>query len=210
MHYALAAWFEVVFKKQCTGECGLVIYADDFVATFQHEKDATHFLSAVSERFALFGLELEPAKTRLLEFGRNAQANRNARHQAKPETFDFLGFTHYCSKSRKGWFRVKRKTVRKKLCMKLKEMNLWLKQNRHLHLKALFTMVDLKLRGHYRYYGITDNSASIGQYYYSTLLMLHKCLNRRSQRNSYTWMGFLQLLKFLPLSQPPIYVGVYF
>jgi len=210
MHYALAQWFDIVFKKQCKGECGLVIFADDFVATFQYESEARHFLTAIAVRFAEFGLELELSKTRLIEFGRFAEENRKARGLGKPETFDFLGFTHYCSKSLKtGRFRVKRKTVRKKLRLKLKELNTWLKQNRHLRLKDIFAKINLKLKGHYQYYGITDNSPSIGLYFYRATCMLFKWLNRRSQRKSYTWEAFNDLLKVFPLAQPHIHVNIY-
>jgi group II intron reverse transcriptase/maturase len=137
MHYALAIWYEVKFKKTCKGESGLVIYADDFVATFQYKQDAERFLEAVKERLAIFGLELEPDKTRLIEFGRFAEENRKHRGGGKPETFDFLGFTHYCSKSRNGKFRMKRKTASKKYRAKLKEMNLWIRRNRNLRLRDL-------------------------------------------------------------------------
>jgi group II intron reverse transcriptase/maturase len=210
MHYALAQWFDIVFKKQCRGECGLVIFADDFVATFQYEVEAKRFLTAIADRFALFGLELEQTKTRLIQFGRFAEADRKARGQGKPETFDFLGFTHYCSKSNKtGRFRVKRKTVRKKLRLKLKELNIWLKQNRHLRLKDLFDGLNRKLKGHYQYYGITDNSPSIGQYLYQATRMLFKWLNRRSQKKSYSWEGFNELLKLFPLAKAHICVNIY-
>ena len=101
MHYALVLWFEVEFKKECKGECGIVVYADDFVATFQYKSEATKFLAAVKERFATFGLELEPTKTKLVEFGRFAEHNRKERREGRPETFDFLGFTHSCSKKQK-------------------------------------------------------------------------------------------------------------
>jgi hypothetical protein len=209
MHYALALWYEVKFKKTCRGESGLVIYADDFVATFQHKEDAERFLEAIKDRFALFGLELEPDKTRLVEFGRSAEDNRKGRGEGKPETFDFLGFTHYCSKSRNGCFRVKRKTARKKYQLKLKEMNLWLKQNRHLRLKDLIGMLNLKLRGHYQYYGITDNSRSIESFLFKTRWMLFKWLNRRSQKRSYTWEGFMEMLKIFPITKPRIYFSIY-
>jgi group II intron reverse transcriptase/maturase len=209
MHYALAQWFDIVFKKQCRGECGLVIYADDFVATFQYRDDAYYFLTLLAERFAIFGLELEQSKTRLVEFGKYAEKNRKERHQRKPETFDFLGFTFFCSKSRKGIFRVKRKTMRKKFRLKLKEMNLWLKQNRHLRLKDLIYMINLKLNGHYHYYGITDNFKYIDHFYYYTKWMLFKWLNRRSQKKSYAWEGFEQLLKIFPLARPHIFVNIY-
>jgi len=210
MHYALALWFDTVYKHQCKGECGLVIFADDFVATFQYENEAKQFLIAVAERFALFGLELEPSKTRLIEFGRFAEENRKARGLGKPETFDFLGFTHYCSRSFKtGRFRVKRKTVRKKLQMKLKELNLWFKRNRHLRLKDLFAMLNKKLTGHYQYYGITDNSPSIGKFHFQATRMLFKWLNRRSQKKSYTWERFKDLLIIFPLAKPAVHVNIY-
>jgi len=210
MHYVLALWYELKFKKTCRGESGLVIYADDFVATFQYNEDAVRFLEAVKERLSIFGLELEPSKTRLLEFGRYAEENRKKRGEGKPETFDFLGFTHYCSQSHKtGRFRVKRKTARKKLRLKLNEMNLWLKQNRHLRLKDLTDMLNSKLRGHYQYYGITDNFKSIGNFLIESQRMLFKWLNRRSQKISYTWEGFSQLLSIFPLAQPRIYCNIY-
>jgi hypothetical protein len=127
----------------------------------------------------------------------------------KPETFDFLGFTHYCSKSKTGKFRVKRKTAMKKLRLKLKEMNVWLRSNRHLRLKDLFLRLNQKLRGHYQYYGITDNSPSIGIFADETRRLLFKWLNRRSQKRSYNWEGFSQLLKIFPLASPKIHVNVY-
>ena len=210
MYYALALWYEVKFKKTCRGESGLVIYADDFVATFQYKDEAERFLEAVKERFATFGLELEPNKTRLLEFGRFAEQNRKERGEGKPETFDFLGFTHYCSKSNKtGKFRMKRKTARKKYTRKLKEMNQWLKCNRNLRLKDLTNMLNAKLRGHYQYYGVTDNYDSISDYLNETQALLFKWLNRRSQKRSYTWEGFREMLRFFPLVKPRIYFSVH-
>jgi len=209
MLYTLALWFEVRFKKTCRGESGLVIYADDFIATFQYKDDATKFLEAIKDRFAIVGLELEPDKTRLIEFGRFAEENRKRRNEGKPETFDFLGFTHYCSKSRDGRFRVKRRTSQKKFRLRMTEMNLWLKSNRHRRLKELTKELNSKLRGHYQYYGVTDNYAGINNYLDKTQLLLFKWLNRRSQRPSYTWNGFNDMLKIFPLAQPRIYHSVY-
>jgi group II intron reverse transcriptase/maturase len=209
MHYALALWYELEFMKTCKGESGLVIYADDFVATFQYKQDAERFLEAVKERFAIFGLELEPDKTRLIEFGRFAEENRRQRGEGRPETFDFLGFTHYCSKSRKGKFRMKRKTAGKKYRAKLTEMNQWIRQNRNQRLSDLIKMLNVKLRGHYQYYGVTDNFKSNAGFLHETKRMLFKWLNRRSQRRSYTWDGFSELMKVCPLAQPRIYFNIY-
>jgi group II intron reverse transcriptase/maturase len=210
MHYALALWFDVEFSKECKGECGLVIYADDFVATFQYKEEATKFLTAVKERFARFGLELEPSKTKLVEFGRFAEQNRNDRGDGKPETFDFLGFTHICSKNAKhGKFEVKRITSNKKQRMKLKEMNLWLKHNRSLRVSDLIKALNRRLRGYYQYYGISGNIKSIADFHFFTQKMLFKWLNRRSQRRSYSWDGFNDLLKVFPLERPRIHVNLY-
>jgi group II intron reverse transcriptase/maturase len=210
LHYALALWFEMVFKKECKGECGLVIYADDFVATFQYKAEAEKFLTAIRERFAEFGLELEPSKTKLMEFGRFAEQNRRAKGLGKPETFVFLGFTHYCSKRRSdGRFKVGRKTAAKKQRTKLKEMNLWLKQNRTHKVGDLIGALNRKLLGHYQYYGVSGNSKSIADYLNYTQIMLFKWLNRRSQKKSYTWDEYNELLKVFPLARPRIKVNLY-
>jgi group II intron reverse transcriptase/maturase len=210
MNYTLALWFELKLKPTLKGDSGLVIYADDFVATFQYKEDARRFLEEVRKRFAVCGLELEPDKTRLLEFGRFAAENRKKRGVGKPDTFDFLGFTHYCSTSHKtGKFRMKRRTARKKYCAKLKAMNEWLKRNRHLRLKDLLGMLNSKLRGHYQYYGMTDNSICIGNFFHETKKLLFKWLNRRSQMKSYKWEEFDQLLEIFPLAMPRVYVNVY-
>jgi len=209
MHYALALWFEMRFRKECKGESGLIIYADDFIATFQYRDEAIKFMDKIRERFAQLGLELEESKTRVVEFGRFAERDRSRRKEGKPETFDFLGFTHYCSRSKTGRFRMKRKTSKKKMRLRLKEMNLWLKANRHLRLIELIKALNLKLRGHYRYYGITDNSMSLNRYFYHTERLLFKWLNQRSQKRSYDWEGFGKMLKIFPLVKPKIYFSVY-
>jgi group II intron reverse transcriptase/maturase len=209
MHYTLALWFELRFKKTCRGESGLVIFADDFVATFQYKEDAERFLEEVADRFAKVGLELEPSKTRLVEFGRFAGRDRKERNEGKPETFDFLGLTHYCSKSKNGRFRVKRRTARKKYRTKLTEMNEWLKRNRHLRLKDMTDKLNAKLRGHYQYYGITDNFDCISNFQYETWRMLFKWLNRRSQKRSYKWDEFDEMMKVFPLARPRIYCNIY-
>jgi group II intron reverse transcriptase/maturase len=209
MLYTLALWFELRFKATCRGESGLAIYADDFIATFQYKEDAEKFLEAVKDRFAQVGLELEPSKTRMVEFGRFAEESRKKRGEGKPETFDFLGLTHYCSKSKQGRFRVKRRTAQKKYRTKLAEMNLWLRKNRHLRLIDLTDQLNVKLRGHYQYYGVTDNYNCIDNFRFETQRLLFKWLNRRSQRPSYSWGGFNEMMKFFPLVRPRIYCNIY-
>jgi group II intron reverse transcriptase/maturase len=209
MHYALALWFDKIYKPTSKGESGLIIYADDFVATFQYKEDAERFLKEVVVRFSRFSLELEPDKTRMIEFGRFAEENRKKKGQGKPDTFDFLGFTHYCAKSQSGYFRVKRKTARKKLKLRIMEMKDWLKNNRQLPVSEIVKAVNLKLQGHYNYYGVTDNIASLSTFRHTTIRLLFKWLNQRSQRISYTWQGFIDLLRIFPVAQARIKVSIY-
>lgn len=186
MHYVLVLWFYKVVKPQFKGFCEIVVYADDFVCCFQYKNEAEQFYEMIKERFGRCGLKLEESKSRLLEFGRFAEANRIRRGEGKPETFDFLGFTHYCSKSRKGYFRVKRKTSKKKFRGKLKLFTDWVKQNRILRKKELIDKLNVKLAGYYRYYGITDNFKTMDRFWRKVVRAIFIWLNRRSQRKSYT------------------------
>lgn len=209
MHYMLTLWFYQRERHTFQGEGWLVNFADDFIACFSEKEDAEKFYADLKRRLSDFGLMLQEEKTKLIEFGSRAQASREAKGENKPETFDFLGFTHYCSKSQKGWFRVKRRTSRKKFRKKVTEMGQWLKKNRGMKVSLLIKKVNQKLRGHYQYYGITDNSRMLVQYCYETRKALFKWLNRRSQRRSYTWEEFNELLKYCPLEQPKIYHSIY-
>ena len=158
-----------------------------------------------------FGLSLEEKKTRLIEFGRFAEANRAKRGEPKPETFDFLGFTHYCSHGKKnGKFRVKRKTSRKKFSHKCKEIHKLIGEMRSMPVKEIVKKLNQILVGYYHYYGITDNSKSITTFKYRVTKSLFYWLNRRSQRKSYTWEGFIEMLtQAYPLAKPRIYVSIY-
>ena len=139
MHYVLVWWFKEVVQPRLRGFAGLVVYADDFVCCFQHKDDAEKCYQYLKKRMIHFGLELEDSKTRLIEFGRFAEENRRRRGEGKPETFTFLGFTHYCSHARNGKFRVKRKTSRKKFAKKCKELNLKIKSMRTWDIDLIFT-----------------------------------------------------------------------
>lgn len=125
------------------------------------------------------------------------------------ETFDFLGFTHYCGKGRNGNFRVKRKTSRKKFKAKVKEIKQWIKDNREIRATKMIELLNIKLKGYYQYYGITDNSYSLNRFKNCVNKLLWKWLNRRSQRRSYTTEEFAELLRQFPLLQPKIYVNIY-
>jgi group II intron reverse transcriptase/maturase len=197
LHYALDLWFERRFRKQCRGEAYIFRFADDFLACFQFRDDAEQFLTALTERLGKFHLELEPTKTKLLNFGRFAREAAE-REGKKPETFDFLGFTHYCGLTRNGSFKVKRRTSKKKFRAKLKEMQAWLKQSRS-RLKAgeLLRQAKVKLQGHLNYYAITDNQPMCESYSRQVKRLLFTWLNRRSQRRSYNWERFNDALAWV-------------
>lgn len=209
LHYVLDLWFEKVIQKQCRGQAEMVRFADDFVCCFQYKDDAERFYRDLSERLNKFNLSIAEEKTKIIEFGRFAEGNSRKRGGGKPNTFDFLGFTHYCSKSQSGRFRVKRKTSGKKFKQKVKAMKLWIKMNRHMEQEEFLKIIRAKLTGHYRYYGITDNSWMIRNYYRLTLGYIFKWRNRRSQRRSFTWEEFFGFLDKLRLPKPRLYVNIY-
>lgn len=163
----------------------------------------------LKRRMMHFGLELEENKTRLIEFGRFAETNRKERGDDRPETFTFLGFTHYCSHGKTGRFRVKRKTSKKKLAKKGREINALLRDIRFLPLNLIIRKLNEVLVGYYHYYGITDNSRSLMAFYNIVRRRLFFWLNRRSQRRSYTKEGFKEMLTHYQLARPRIYVSIY-
>jgi len=191
------------------GEVGIIRYADDFIGCFQHRMDADNFYKALQHQLAKFSLSIQKEKSKVIEFGRFAIQNRADKGMGKPETFDFLGFTHYCSTGRNGKFRMKRRTNRRRFTHKLKEFTIWLKTHRHTKLKELMAYVRLNLMGHYRYYGVTDNFERINKYYFEIQKSLFKWLNRRSQKRSFTYDRFNKYLKLYPLPAPKIYFSVY-
>lgn len=210
MHNVLTLWYKFVVLKETEGTCFLAVYADDFIAGFQHKSDAERYYAALKERLGKFNLELEESKSRLIEFGRYAESNSRRRYGKKPETFDFLGFTFYYGKGRKnGNFCVKPKTSRKKYAQKLKAMKEWLYANNDLPVKELIEKLNKKLVGHYRYYGVSHNGKKLGSFLHFTQRYLCKALNRRSQKKSYTWDGFADMLKVYPLAKPKIYVRLF-
>lgn len=209
MYYSIILWFEKV-KKQGKGYMEIVNYADDMVICFQYKNEAEDIYNKMKNRLRICGLEFAEDKTRLIEFGRFAGINRKKKGLGKPETFDFLGFTHYCSESKKtGKFRVKRKTSKKKLKKAISNFKIWIKANRNKKLNEIIISVKKKLIGHYNYYGITDNINSNERYYYNVYRELFKWLNRRSQKKSYTEETFKQMIEILELPKPKIKVSIY-
>lgn len=209
LHYVLDLWFTVKIKRECRGEAYIIRYCDDFVCFFQYQNEAEAFYGKLIERLRKFNLEIAEEKTKIMEFGRFAAERRNKRGEGKPGTFDFLGFTHYCSKNKNGNFRVKRKTSRKKFKAKLKYFAEWLYQNMHTEIGTLIKQINVKLVGHFHYYGVTDNSNGIHTFGYRIRRKLFEILNRRSQKKSLTWEGFAKLAKRFPLAKARIYVNIY-
>lgn len=208
MHYVLVWWFKEKIQPKAKGFCGLVVYADDFVACFQYKWEAERFYERLKRRMGYFGLELQEDKSRLIKFGRFAQQDASEKG-TKAATFDFLGFTHYCSTNKSGKFRVKRKTSRKKFKKKCKEMWRYIRENRHILTDMLIRKLNEVLIGYDHYYGITDNYASLQKFHFNVRKFLFYWLNRRSQRKSYTWKGFRDFMKTKPLVAPKIYVSIY-
>ena len=209
MHYVLIWWFKERIQPALKGYSGIVVYADDFVCCFQYKEEAEAFYERLRHRMGYFGLKLEENKSRLIEFGRYAENNRKRRGEKKPETFTFLGFTHFCSHSAKGWFRVKRKTSKKKFAKKCKEIHHLISSIRHWSLKLLTDKLNQVLVGYYHYYGITDNFNAIKAFKLNVERSLFYWLNRRSQKKSYSWKQFNDMLKVFPLARPRIYVSIY-
>ena len=170
MHNVLTLWYKFVVLKETEGKCFLAVYADDFIAGFQHKSDAERYYAALKERLGKFNLELEESKSRLIEFGRYAESNSRRRYGKKPE---------------------------------------WLYANNDLPVKELIEKLNKKLVGHYRYYGVSYNGKKLGSFLHFTQRYLCKALNRRSQKKSYIWDGFADMLKVYPLAKPKIYVRLF-
>jgi group II intron reverse transcriptase/maturase len=209
LHYTLDLWFERVFRKTCTGITRFIRYADDFVVCFKDEADARRFRVEMEARLNQFGLEIAPEKTKILEFGPMARPRAKQRGE-KAETFDFLGFTHYCTTSRSGkMFRVGRKSISKRITAKLTLFKEWLRASRTLPTAAIMKTVANKLRGHFAYYGVTGNSKSIQNYHYEVVRLLFKWLGRRGKRGSLNYEKFKLLLQRFPLPTPRILVRLW-
>ncbi len=209
LHYSLDLWFTRVFQKGCYGQSRMIRYADDFVVCFQREVDAIRFRHELDERLFRFGLEISPEKTKTIEFGSFAEAKAKKRG-GKAATFDFLGFTHYCSRSRNGrHFRMKRVTSHKKFTAKIRMFRDWLKASRTLPTDEFMEKVASKLRGHFAYYGVTDNSRGISRFAYEIRCLLFKWLNRRGKRGCMNWEKFNLFLKKFPLPRPRIMVNLF-
>jgi RNA-directed DNA polymerase len=187
LHYVLDRWVRQWRRKHAHGDVIIVRFADDFVAGFEHQGDAQQFLSDLRERLAKFSLELHPDKTRLIEFGRNAARTRAARGVGKPETFDFLGFTHFCGKTKNGRFWLKRKTISKRMRAKLAEVKDQLRRRMHLPIPEQGAWLGSVVRGHLAYYAVPGNTDAVAAFRTQVTRLWFKALRRRSQRNRLNW-----------------------
>jgi RNA-directed DNA polymerase len=200
LHYVFDLWVQRWRRTQARGDIVVVRFADDFVVGFEHRKEAERFLAELRERFARFGLALHPDKTRLIEFGRHADRNRRGRGDGKPETFNFLGFTHSCGKTRKGRFAVWRQTMRQRWQAKLREVRLVLQRRLHEPIPAQGAYLRSVLRGHARYYGVPRNGPSLMAFRSALGRVWHATLRRRSQTARVTWARIARLTaRWLPI-----------
>ena len=209
LHYVLDSWFETEVIPQLNGYAQLIRYADDFIVCFENEKEAMIFGVALRQRMNKFGLKISEEKSKIIEFGR-CSCHRARKYGFRCETFDFLGFTHFCDKTRRGKFKLGRKTSRKKFIQKRKDMNLWLKHIRNRNeLKEWWKLLRIKLLGHYQYYGMSGNFRWVRNFYDHTVRLAFKWINSRSQRKSYNWDQFNNFIRFNPLPKPKIYHSLY-
>jgi hypothetical protein len=204
LHYVLDEWFEVMVKPCLKGESYQIRFADDFILCFQYLEDAEKVQRVLHKRFGKYGLSLHPEKTRFIEFGRFAQKNSERRGEAKPATFNFLGFTHICAKSRRGRFTIHVQTMRKRLRRSLTDISQWCQQHRHDPVDVQCAVLNAKLRGHYQYYGRPTNYQHLWKFYRNVRRIWKKWLNRRTRGKTFTWDKFAQLLHHHPLLRPRI------
>ena len=204
LHYVFDLWADQWRHQAGRKKVIIVRFADDFVVGFESRLDAMQFQEDLKERLGCFKLELHPEKTRLIEFGRNSVVNRKQRGEGKPETFDFLGFTHICGKTKKGRFALLRKTMRKKMQRKMTELKKELRKRMHAPISEVGNWLKSVLAGHYRYYGVPSNSPSMSSFRYHLLRYWKWIIRRRSQRQRTTWERMkLIAARWLPL--PHIY-----
>ena len=198
LHYVFDLWFKQRRERQMSGEAIVVRYADDIVAGFEHKQEAESFLLSLSERLEQFGLKMHPGKTRLLEFGRRAIENRKRAGLGKPETFDFLGFTHITSKDRRGRFAIRRQTIASRQRRKLSELKSKLRDRRHQPVPETGHWLKQVLQGYYRYFAVPGNLKALSQFRYRLCRYWITVLRRRSQkaRRGLSWEKFESIHRY--------------
>lgn len=205
LHKVLDEWFEATVRPRLMGQASLIRFADDFVVVFQLEKDARRVLDVLPKRFAKYGLRLHPDKTRLMCFERPRKSEPGrSQPDEEPRSFDFLGFSHYWGRSRRGKWVVQRKTASDRITRFLRKLNLWCQENRHKPMTLQHAQLLGKLRGHYEYYGITGNSRALSSLQHKVKRIWRKWLSRRSRTSNVIWERFNLLLERYPLPNPRI------
>jgi group II intron reverse transcriptase/maturase len=198
LHYVFDLWLQR-WRERASGDVVVVRFADDFVVGFERQDEAERFQGEPKERLARFGLELHPDKTRLIEFGRHAAREREQRGDGKPQTFDFLGFTHACGRTRAGRFKVTRQTARKRLQAKLRAVAATLRIRWHWPVPKLGAWLGSVVRGHVRYFGVPDNGRAIGSFRHWVGWHWGRAMRRRSQADRTLWAKMSKLVsRWLP------------
>jgi group II intron reverse transcriptase/maturase len=203
LHTVIDVWFEEVVKPSLSGRAYLVRYADDLVIIFEKERDARQVLEVIPTRLQEYSLELHPEKTRLVRFKRPPYRGKQ-KPEERPGTFDFLGFTHYWGRSRRGNWVVKKKTRRSRLTRALRGIDEYCRRRRHDPVKEQQQALARKLNGHYGYYGVTTNYQSLARFYRQVTRIWHKWLSRRSRKAYISWARMTKLLEKWPLPRPRI------
>jgi RNA-directed DNA polymerase len=204
LHYVLDLWVQQWRKQSARGEVYIVRYADDLVMGFQHEQDARAMHTAMAERLAKFSLELHPEKTRLIRFGRFARRDSALDGRTRPETFDFLGFTHICAEGPDGRFRVVRRTARKKRTAKLAALKEEIERRKHHRVVEQHAWLSSVVRGHVNYYGVPGNFSALAAFRHRVRVTWHRALQRRSQRARWTQAKHAAFDERFPLPRPRI------
>jgi group II intron reverse transcriptase/maturase len=195
LHYVFDLWVQQWRQRHARGDMVVVRFADDFVVGFQHKSDAERFWAELRERLRKFNLELHPDKTRLLEFGPFAAERRGRGGRGKPETFNFLGFTHICGKKRNGRYTVLRQTMRKRLQAKLSAVKAELRHRWHDPIPAVGQWLRSVVSGHIRYYGVPMNSRALSMFRFRIGWLWHRALARRSHKGRVTWQRMRRLIE---------------
>jgi RNA-directed DNA polymerase len=199
LHHVLDKWFVDHVRPRLKGRCFIVRFADDFVIGTEREDDAKRLMEVLPKRFAKYGLDLHPEKTKLLEFRKPSPEATSG-----DNTFDFLGFTHYWSRSRNGNWVIKRKTSAKKVCETIQSLREWCRINRHMNLEEQYRILSSKLRGHFQYFGIRCNMRAMEAVLHHAIRNWKFWLNRRSRKKALNWDKFRKLLEQMPLPIPRI------
>ena len=204
LHYVFDLWAERWRRREATGDVIIVRYADDIVVGFEHEADARRFWDAMQRRFEEFALSLNPDKTRLIEFGRHAADRRARRGLGKPETFNFLGFTFICGRSRSGKFLLKRKSRRDRMRSKLKEIKEELRRRMHQPIPEQGKWLAQVVRGYFAYHAVPTNSSALGAFRHYVVRLWLRTLRRRSQKDRFAWKRIEQTRRRLaPATENP-------